>query len=121
MRRFLMMLFLLVLFILALALEIAGETRFDRFNRFLSLCQQNRYFNGSVLVAENGKVIFKKGIGKADFGWGITNKTDTGNERVGIIIQAVNAAALGILRCLKIHFLIVIRIIAAVAKIDNIE
>ena len=34
-------------------------------------------FNGSVLVAEGGKVIYKGGIGYADFEWEIKNTVDT--------------------------------------------
>ncbi len=33
--------------------------------------------NGAVLVAHEGKVIFKKGYGYADFEWDIPNTTDT--------------------------------------------
>lgn len=34
-------------------------------------------FNGSILVAENGQVIYKAGIGHADLEWGIPNTPDT--------------------------------------------
>ena len=34
-------------------------------------------FNGAVLVAESGKVIFKKGYGLANMEWNIPNETDT--------------------------------------------
>jgi len=34
-------------------------------------------FNGSVLVAENGNVIFKKGYGYANMEWNVPNTTDT--------------------------------------------
>ncbi len=34
-------------------------------------------FNGSVLVAEEGEVIFKKGFGMANFEWDVPNQTDT--------------------------------------------
>lgn len=37
----------------------------------------NGQFNGSVLVAENGKVIFKKGYGKANMEWNTPNDPDT--------------------------------------------
>lgn len=34
-------------------------------------------FNGTVLVAEGGKIIFKKGYGLANMEWNIPNKPDT--------------------------------------------
>jgi CubicO group peptidase (beta-lactamase class C family) len=37
----------------------------------------NGKFNGSVLVAENGKVIFEKGYGLANMEWNIPNAPDT--------------------------------------------
>jgi CubicO group peptidase (beta-lactamase class C family) len=47
---------------------------------------ENRQFNGSVLVAENGKVIFKKGYGMANMEWAIPNATDT-KFRLGSITK----------------------------------
>lgn len=37
-------------------------------------------FTGSVLVAENGKVIYKKGIGMANMEWDIPNAPDTNTD-----------------------------------------
>ena len=34
-------------------------------------------FNGSILVAEKGKIIYKKGFGMANLEWGIPNQPDT--------------------------------------------
>src|SRR5688572_5492515 len=34
-------------------------------------------FNGSVLVAENGEIIYKKGFGMASVKWEIPNQSDT--------------------------------------------
>ncbi|HEX8398794.1 MAG TPA: serine hydrolase [Pyrinomonadaceae bacterium] len=34
-------------------------------------------FNGSILVAENGKIIYKKGFGMANIEWNIPNQPDT--------------------------------------------
>ena len=43
------------------------------------LKKYNEYgqFNGSALVAENGRVIYKKGLGYANFEWKIPNDVDT--------------------------------------------
>ena len=45
-------------------------------------------FNGTVLVAENGKVIYKKGFGLANMEWNVSNTTDT-KFRLRIYHQAV--------------------------------
>jgi CubicO group peptidase (beta-lactamase class C family) len=47
-------------------------------------------FNGTALVAENGKVIFKKGYGPADFEWKIPNTPDT-KFRLGSITKQFTA------------------------------
>src|SRR5688572_30181416 len=45
----------------------------DLVKRFNELGQ----FNGSILVAENGRVIYKKGFGYANMEWKIPNDVDT--------------------------------------------
>ncbi|MFN2510035.1 MAG: serine hydrolase [Pyrinomonadaceae bacterium] len=50
-----------------------------------------RLFNGSVLVAENGKVIYKKGFGLANMEWNIPNTPDT-RFRLGSITKQFTAA-----------------------------
>ncbi|MGI8897032.1 MAG: serine hydrolase [Pyrinomonadaceae bacterium] len=50
-----------------------------------------RLFNGSVLVAENGKVIYKKGLGLAQMEWNIPNMPDT-RFRLGSITKQFTAA-----------------------------
>ncbi len=47
-------------------------------------------FNGSVLVAENGKVIYQKGFGMADMEWDIPNRTDT-KFRIGSVTKQFTA------------------------------
>ncbi|MEP6635437.1 MAG: serine hydrolase [Acidobacteriota bacterium] len=49
-----------------------------------------RLFNGSVLVAENGKVIYKKGLGLANMEWNIPNAPDT-RFRLGSITKQFTA------------------------------
>ncbi len=48
-------------------------------------------FNGSVLVAEKGKVIFKKGYGLANMEWDMPNEADT-RFRLGSITKQFTAA-----------------------------
>jgi CubicO group peptidase (beta-lactamase class C family) len=47
-------------------------------------------FNGAALVAENGRVIFKKGFGLADFEWQVPNTADT-RFRLGSITKQFTA------------------------------
>jgi len=51
---------------------------------------ENGQFNGSVLVAENGKVLFKKGYGMANMEWDIPNTPDT-KFRLGSITKQFTA------------------------------
>jgi CubicO group peptidase (beta-lactamase class C family) len=50
----------------------------------------NGKFNGSVLVVENGKVIFKKGYGLANMEWNIPNTPDT-RFRLGSLTKQFTA------------------------------
>lgn len=56
------------------------------------LAKYNEYgqFNGSALVSENGKVIFKKGFGLANMEWNIPNQPDT-KFRLGSITKQFTA------------------------------
>lgn len=50
-----------------------------------------RLFNGAILVAENGKVIFKKGYGFANFEWQIPNAPDV-KYRIGSVTKQFTAS-----------------------------
>ena len=56
----------------------------------LSLANKYRLFNGTALVAENGKVIYKQGFGLANMEWGIPNTPDT-RFRLGSITKQFTA------------------------------
>jgi len=56
----------------------------------LSLANKYRLFNGTALVAENGKVIYKQGVGLANMEWGIPNTPDT-KFRLGSITKQFTA------------------------------
>jgi CubicO group peptidase (beta-lactamase class C family) len=56
----------------------------------LSLYQKYGQFNGSALVADNGKVIYKKGFGLANMEWDIPNAPDT-KFRLGSITKQFTA------------------------------
>lgn len=48
-------------------------------------------FNGAVLVAERGKIVYEKGFGMANMEWAIPNQTDT-KFRVGSVTKQFTAA-----------------------------
>jgi CubicO group peptidase (beta-lactamase class C family) len=52
----------------------------------MKLCSDYGLFNGTVLVAENGKIIYGKGFGLADMEWNIPNRPDT-KFRLGSITK----------------------------------
>jgi CubicO group peptidase (beta-lactamase class C family) len=47
-------------------------------------------FNGSILVAEKGKIIYQKGFGMANMEWGIPNQPDT-KFRIGSVTKQFTA------------------------------
>ena len=56
----------------------------------LTLAHKYRQFNGSVLVAENGKVVYKGAFGMANMEWNIPNAPDT-KFRLGSITKQFTA------------------------------
>jgi CubicO group peptidase (beta-lactamase class C family) len=63
-----------------------GQTKVDKLDKLISTYSEYGKFNGSVLVAEKGKVIYKKGFGLADMEWNIPNQPDT-KYRLGSITK----------------------------------
>lgn len=61
-----------------------------KIDALMQMVHENGQFNGSVLVAENGKVIFKKGYGLANMEWGIPNTPDT-KFRLGSVTKQFTA------------------------------
>ena len=76
--------------LLALCLLVASNvfaaTHAEKINALLAAYNKQRYFNGSALVAENGKVILRKGYGLANMEWQIPNAPDT-KFRLGSITK----------------------------------
>jgi len=56
----------------------------------LSVAHKYRQFNGTALVAENGKIIYKSGFGMANMEWGLPNTPDT-RFRLGSITKQFTA------------------------------
>ncbi|HWN09169.1 MAG TPA: serine hydrolase [Pyrinomonadaceae bacterium] len=62
-----------------------------KIDEVMTAANKYRLFNGSVLVAENGQVIYKKGLGMANMEWNIPNAPDT-RFRLGSITKQFTAA-----------------------------
>jgi CubicO group peptidase (beta-lactamase class C family) len=75
------------------ACERAADSKPDAIQSLLDRYHELGTFNGAALVAENGKVIFKKGFGFADFEWKIPNTPDT-KFRLGSVTKQFTAALL---------------------------
>ena len=69
---------------------VAAEDKAAAIELLLKRHHEVGAFNGAALVAENGKVIFKKGFGLADFEWKVPNAPDT-KFRLGSITKQFTA------------------------------
>lgn len=64
-----------------------GQAKADKLDKLISTYAAYGRFNGSVLVAEKGKVIYKKGFGLADMEWNIPNQPETKHRLASITKQ----------------------------------
>jgi CubicO group peptidase (beta-lactamase class C family) len=67
-----------------------AQDKAARIDEYMTRANKFRQFNGAVLVAENGKVIYKKGLGLANMEWNVPNETDT-KFRLGSITKQFTA------------------------------
>jgi CubicO group peptidase (beta-lactamase class C family) len=81
-----------------------AATHAEQIDTLLRAYNEKKQFNGSALVAENGKVILSKGYGFANMEWQIPNTPDT-KFRLGsitkqftsmVIMQLVNEGKIGL-------------------------
>src|SRR5687768_16853382 len=63
-----------------------GQAKVDKLDKLINTYTEYGRFNGSVLVADKGRVIYKKGFGLADMEWNIPNQPDT-KHRLGSITK----------------------------------
>ena len=61
-----------------------GQSKFVAVDNELIKLNKERLFNGSVLVAKNGKIIYQKNVGFADIEHNVSIKTDTRFELASI-------------------------------------
>src|SRR5882724_12740575 len=81
---------LILLSVLAFQASVFAQAKARRIDELVSLYHKYDQFNGAALVAENGKVIYKKGVGPANMEWNIPNEPDT-KFRLGSITKQFTA------------------------------
>src|SRR6185295_18871081 len=81
---------LCLLSIFAFQISVSAQNKVRQIDEVMSLYHKYQQFNGSVLVADNGKVIYKKGFGFANMEWNIPNEPDT-RFRLGSITKQFTA------------------------------
>jgi CubicO group peptidase (beta-lactamase class C family) len=69
---------------------VLAQNHARKIDDLLKTYQENNQFNGTVLVAEKGKVIYKKGHGMANMEWDIPNQPDT-KFRIGSVTKQFTA------------------------------
>ena len=70
--------------------QLTSQEKAAKIGEVMATAQKYRLFNGSALVAENGKVIYKQGLGLANMEWKIPNTPDT-KFRLGSITKQFTA------------------------------
>lgn len=72
-------------------LQVAfAQNKAEKIDQLMSLYSEYNQFNGTVLVAEQGKIIYKKGFGMANMEWNIPNQPDT-KHRLGSVSKQFTA------------------------------
>jgi CubicO group peptidase (beta-lactamase class C family) len=71
--------FLCFMFILAVQAFCSGssQSKAEKIDLFMEKCHQYRIFDGTILVAEGGKVIYKEAFGLANREWSVGNTLDS--------------------------------------------
>jgi len=79
-----------IIFMLSFNHVSCGQSKTDRLDKLLGMYAENKLFNGSVLVAEKGKVIYSKGFGEANMEKKIPNQANT-KFRIGSVTKQFTA------------------------------
>lgn len=83
----------LILFVFAISGFLSAQSKADKLDELISKFVQLRQFNGTVLVAENGIVILKKGYGYANFELQSPAETET-KYRLASVTKQFTAMAI---------------------------
>ncbi|MCM3872498.1 MAG: beta-lactamase family protein, partial [Pyrinomonadaceae bacterium] len=89
-RRLSTALIICALVLITFQSSVTAQDKAAKIDEVMTAASKARLFNGSVLVAENGKVIYKKGLGLAQMEWNIPNALDT-RFRLGSITKQFTA------------------------------
>ena len=82
---------ILILFIqLVFLTTIYAQSKAEKIDALMRIYAQYDQFNGSILVVDKGKVIYKKGFGLANKEWHIPNTPDT-KHRLGSVTKQFTA------------------------------
>ncbi len=84
-------LFTLLIVALITATSAFAQQNVQKIDGLLQQYYDYGQFNGSILVAEKGKVIYEKGFGMANMEWAIPNQPDT-KFRIGSVTKQFTAA-----------------------------
>jgi CubicO group peptidase (beta-lactamase class C family) len=76
----------LVLLVLLIVNLSFGQSKQEDITKLIDTYVEYKKFNGSVLVTENGKVVYKKGFGFANMEWDIPNAPNT-KHRLGSVTK----------------------------------
>jgi len=66
----------LILVIIQNSIYAGAESKIEKIDRFITHYAKNGFLNGTVLIAENGKIIYQKAYGIADREWDVPHQTD---------------------------------------------
>src|SRR5690606_19648776 len=80
----------LLIILLIITTSVFAQTPVQKIEAIVDHYGKEGLFNGSILVAQKGKVIFQKGVGYANMEWNIPNTTTT-KFRVGSITKQFTA------------------------------
>ncbi|HXM34028.1 MAG TPA: serine hydrolase domain-containing protein, partial [Pyrinomonadaceae bacterium] len=78
------------LIVIASQVSAFAQDKARKIDELVTLYHNYGQFNGAALVAENGKVIYKKGVGLANMEWNTPNEPDT-KFRLGSITKQFTA------------------------------
>jgi CubicO group peptidase (beta-lactamase class C family) len=85
-----------LIFIFWFQLTICAQNKADQISNIMSTYHKYNMFDGAVLVAENGKIIFKEAYGLANREWNIPNTPDT-KFMIGSVSKPITATLVLIL------------------------
>ena len=81
---------MVTLFIVCISTMSYAQTKAEQIEKLINTYKEYGQFNGSALVSDQGKVMYKKGFGMANMEWDIPNTANT-KHRLGSITKQFTA------------------------------